>query len=171
MKTISTILLALTLSAACDGETSSTNIGSTSDATTGEALTVASTGVDASTTSSGVTTTGPDEETSTTGDASGSTSEGTSGAEPTSTTGDSTGDSSTGEAGACFADECGEDMPCGDNLACRLHPVSGVMVCAASDCSEGPCDGNTAACGAAQPGWCYVNETNHGWCFPKPDEG
>jgi hypothetical protein len=67
----------------------------------------------------------------------------------------------------CFADECGESMPCGPNLACKEHPITGVMVCATSPCKAGgPCDGSTGECGEPQQGECFIDESNHGWCFP-----
>lgn len=75
----------------------------------------------------------------------------------------------SGGVEACWADECGEDMPCGKNLACLPHPINGAMVCAASNCDPSvPCAGLTAACPVTVPqGVCIKNESNHGWCYPQ----
>lgn len=107
-----------------------------------------------------------------------STGEGSSSEAMGESTGGSTSEGSSGSGGegmgsgsveACWADECGEDMPCGKNLACLPHPLNGAMVCAASDCDpSAPCDGLTSACPVTIPqGVCILNETKHGWCYPQ----
>lgn len=138
-------LALLILTAACDtpddpSGTSTSGASSTSDGPTSEAMEESSTGD--STTGDG-----------STGDTSGSGGEGM----------------GSGGVEACWADECGEDMPCGKNLACLPHPINGAMVCAASDCDpSAPCEGLTSACPVTVPqGVCILNETKHGWCYPQ----
>ncbi len=143
-------ILALILLAACDtdGFTTTSSTGSSPEGSSSDTL-----------------------ETSGSGDSTGD--ESTGGSTGEGSTGDTSGSGSEGMGSggmeACWADECGEDLPCGKNLACLPHPINGAMVCASSNCDpSAPCDGLTSACPVTIPqGVCILNETKHGWCYPQ----
>lgn len=183
--TISSILLVLSLFTGC-GDTSTdmptsgdSTSSSSSSSSSGEAPTSGeaspSTGGDSDSSSSGGMSSAPMDKApptagtseSTTGDDSTSDSDSSSG---DSSTGDaSTGDSTGGVIAACWAEECNEDRPCANNLACLPHPITGLMNCAASDCAApGPCDKSELACGSHVPlGECFKDVTGHSWCHPR----